>query len=167
MLLAAALGGLATLGAILLGREAGGTSYVIVGDEAIGGFPRDGAVRRAIEIFGAPSSRDGQFEGCRLEWSQLGITMTTYFPLGESDPCGPTGRHVSTTVTDPPWVTSDGLRIGDPVAELARRYPDAREFRGVYELRTRPIAGISLASLEAKVKNGRIVAFTLYGERGL
>lgn len=167
VLIAVALGGLAAAGALFLGDESGGPTYVIVGDEDIGGFPRDGTVSRAIEIFGAPSSRDGDFEGCTLTWRRLGLTMTTYFPLGESDPCGPTARHSSTTVTDPRWQTSDGLRIGDPVADLRRLYPEVQEFQGAYELLSRPIAGQPLVSLEAKVRNGRVVAFTVHGERGV
>lgn len=142
-------------------------SFVIVRDVSIGGFPRDGNVERAEAVFGEPSGlRDAIYDRCTLVWRRLGLTMETYYSQGAVSPCGPAGRHVSTTVTDRRWRTSAGLRIGDSAAKLRRLYPKARDQgKGEWWLILRRFAGVELPGLSARVRVGRVVSLTLYGPR--
>lgn len=138
-------------------------SYLIVRDESIGGFPRDGTTQAAIELLGAPTARIAGFNQCTLEWPARGIKMES--SLTAANPCGPKGKHLSTTVTDKRWETDAGLKVGDPAARIQELYPDAGvpTSDGIVELFTRDFSGLPLPSLTATVANGRITAFTLYG----
>lgn len=156
------------LAALLLVPSAGGArSFVIVRDVSIGGFPRDATVERAEAVFGQPTGwRDRIYDRCTLLWRTLGLEMETYYSQGALDPCGPSGRHVSTTATDRRWRTSKGLRVGDPAAKLRRLYPKAsHQGKGEWWLILRPFAGIELPGLAARVQKGRVVSLTLYGPR--
>lgn len=156
------------LGATVVVAAAGAkTNYVITGDTSVGGFPRDGTVQQAIQVFGRPTTRElVGFDTCALAWRAHAVVMKTYYTLGTLDPCGPSGRHTSTTVTSKRWKTSKGLEIGDPLRELRRLYPKARkDAPGKWRLTTRPFAGIPYPGLEATVKNGRVVALTVYGPK--
>lgn len=139
-------------------------SFLIVRDESIGGFPRDGTTQAAIELLGVPTSRLPGFNQCTLEWPARGIKMETLFP-SSANPCGPKGNHLSTTVTDKRWETDTGLRVGDPVARIQELYPDAGSPNsdGIVELFTRDFSGLPLPSLTATVAKGRVTALTLYG----
>lgn len=144
-------------------------SFVIVRDVSVGGFQRDGNVQRAIAVFGQPTVRrqeEGTFDMCNLQWPALGISMRTYYTGGTIDPCGPSGRHASTTLTDPRWRTSMGLKMGDTLTKLKKVYPRAqRDKPGVWRLTTRSFAGLPFPGLEARIKKGRVVSFTVYGPR--
>ncbi|MHB1242309.1 MAG: hypothetical protein ACYC1P_02725 [Gaiellaceae bacterium] len=144
-------------------------SFLIVRDESIGSFPRDGTIADAVELLGQPTARiPGGLNQCDLTWPSRGITMNTVFP-GAANPCGPKGNHLSTTVTDKRWETDEGLRVGDPAARIQELYPDAGppNSDGVVELFTRDFSGLPLPSLTATVAKGRVTAFTLYGpQRG-
>lgn len=156
------------LAALLLVPSAGGArSFLIVRDVSIGGFPREATVERAEAVFGQPTGwRDRIYDRCTLIWRTLGLEMETYYSQGALDPCGPSGRHVSTTATDRRWRTSKGLRVGDPAAKLRRLYPKAsHQGKGEWWLILRPFAGIELPGLAARVQKGRVVSFTLYGPR--
>jgi len=98
-------------------------SFLIVRDESIGGFPRDGTIGDAVELLGVPTARlPGGLNQCELRRPTRGITMDTVFS-GAANPCGPKGNHLSTTVTDKRWTTDTGLRIGDPVGRIRELYP--------------------------------------------
>jgi len=142
-------------------------SFLVVRDESVGGFPRDGTVGAAVEVLGLPTARIAGGQGqCELKWPSRGITMTTFFP-GVADACTLKGSHVSTTLTDPRWETESGLKIGDPQARVQELYPDAPppSSDGVVELMTRDFSGLPLPSLTVTVAKGRVVALTLYGPR--
>lgn len=143
------------------------TDYVIVRDVTVGGFPRAGTVRQAIEVFGAPTTQEkGAFDKCTLSWRSHGVVMETYYTNAISDPCGPDGRHSKTTVTDRRWRTSTGLKIGDQLGKLRQLYPKAqKDAPGTWRLTTRPLAGLPFPGLEARLKNGRVISFTVYGPR--
>lgn len=162
-----ALAILALLATALAPAATAEPTFVIVRDVSVGGFPRDGNVRNAIAVFGQPSAREKQeYDRCRLTWREHGVTMDTYYTLAERDPCGPDGRHANTTVTTRRWRTSAGLRIGDPLRRLRQLYPRARKDRpGRWRLTTRMFAGLTLPGLEARIVNGRVVSFTVYGPR--
>lgn len=161
--------GVAVVLAVLVAVPAalGKTDYVIKGDVSVGGFPRDGTVQQAIAVFGRPTTRElVGFDTCTLSWRAHGVVMKTYYTLGTLDPCGPSGRHASTTVTTKRWKTSKGLDIGDPLRELRKLYPKAqKDAPGKWRLTTKPFAGIPYPGLEATVTNGRVVAFTVYGPK--
>lgn len=141
-------------------------SFVIVRDVSIGGFARDATVKRALVVFGKPSARNAIYDSCTLVWRPLGLTMKTYYSQGALDPCGPSGRHISTTATDQRWRTSAGLRIGDPARKISQLYPKARDQgKGEWWLTVRPFAGIGFPGLSAKVKAGRVASLTLHGPR--
>lgn len=138
-------------------------SFLIVRDESIGGFPRDGTNQAAIELLGTPTARIPGFNQCTLEWPARGIKMET--SLTGANPCGPEGKHLSTTVTDKRWETDAGLRIGDPAGRIQELYPDAGppNSDGIVEIFTRDFSGLPLPSLTANVVKGRVTALTLYG----
>jgi len=142
-------------------------SFLIVRDVSVGGFPRDATVGQAVAVFGEPNAgAKPVYDRCTLRWHHLGLTMNTYYSQGALNPCGDSGRHVSTTVTDGRWRTSVGLRIGDPAAKLRRLYPKAN-YRGRSDwwLILRPFAGVDLPGLSAKLRSGRVISLTVYGPR--
>lgn len=147
------------------------TDYMIVRDASIGGFPRNGLVAQAIEVFGTPGARQIDDDNCTLSWGEHGVVMETYFlNFGNEgpNPCGPQGRHKKTTVTGERWRTSKELEIGDTVSKLRMLYPRAqKEAPNRWRLLTRRSFGISFPSLEATVRRGRIVSFTVHGPRVL
>lgn len=152
----------------LIPAAAAAPTFVIVRDVSIGGFPRDGNVQRAIAVFGQPTTRTLEgFDRCHLTWPAFGVSMETYYTGGTIDPCGPFGRHASTTVTDRRWRTSVGLKMGDTLKRLRQLYPRAqRDKPGLWRLTTRSFAGLPFPGLEAKInKNGRVVSFKLHGPR--
>jgi len=147
------------------------TDYLIVRDVKIGGFPRDGVVAKAIEVFGEPTDRQNAGDTCLLRWPSHGIVMNTYY-LNQGnegpDPCGPQGRHTSTTVTDRRWRTSAGLKIGDSLGRLRGLYRKAKkDGPSQWRLTTRSFVGLPFPGLEARLKNGRVVSFTVFGPRTL
>jgi hypothetical protein len=159
----------AALGLVVLVASACGSDdgYVIVRDESIGGFPGDGTVEEARDIFGEPTTTAPDFELCTITWKSDGIVMDTYASQNSGvDPCGPDGMHKSTTVTDERWRTSEGLAVGDRLADLRRLYPMAQdEGNGRWRLLTVSLAGLPVPSLAATIEGGRVAAFTLYGPR--
>lgn len=157
---------LATL-ALFVPTAVAAPTFVIVRDVSVGGFPRDGKVQKAIAVFGQPQTRDNYaYDRCRLTWPSFGVTMETYYTNATLDPCGPSARHWSTTVSDRRWRTSAGLRIGDPLRKLRQLYPRARkDAPGRWRLTTRMFAGVPFPGLEARIVNGRVLSFTVYGPR--
>jgi len=159
--------GLALL--LLAPAAAAAPTFVITRDVNIGGFDRGARVDRAVAVFGQPTSRlvpRGGWDKCEIKWTALGVSMVTHHVAAVKDPCGPEGRHVSTTVTDRRWRTSVGLKIGDPLAKLRKLYPRGyRDQPGVWWLTIRQWAGLPFPGLEAKVRNGKVVALTVYGPR--
>ena len=128
-------------------------------------------VAQAIQVFGEPSARQIAGDTCRLSWGEHGVVMETYYlNLGNEgpNPCGPRGRHKQTTVTGERWRTLKKLEIGDPLSKLRMLYPRAqKESATRWRLATRRSFGISFPSLEATLKRGRVVSFTVHGPRTL
>lgn len=141
----------------------------------------------AIEAFGPAS-------GCRVAgtarhvvatWASRGIWIDAWtygvMPAGENGCTSPDLIHVSQIrLTDKRWVTSLGLRVGDPTTKLRRLYPKSPYVpasqawgRNHYYLVWQhgpcigvctPLeerSGVNYARLMAQVKNGRVVAFWL------
>lgn len=157
---------LLALATVLVPAATAKPTFVIDRDVSIGGFPRDGTLQQAFSVFGRPTSSEGTYDTCRLTWRSYGVVMETYYTHGSLDPCGPAGRHKSTTVTDRRWRTSKGLDIGEPLSELRKLYPKARkDAPGKWRLTTRSFAGLPYPGLEAQIKSGRVVSLTVYGPR--
>ena len=142
-------------------------NFLIVGDVNVGGFPRTGKVKQAIQVFGRPVPAAAAYDTCELRWPAYGVVMETFYTNGALNPCGPSGKNKSVTVTDRRWHTSEGLKIGDPLAKLRKLYPHAvKESAGLWQLTNRPYVGLSFPGLEAKLNTkGRVVALTVYGPR--
>jgi len=135
--------------------------------QAIGDFkpPSGASVRRAVRVFGEPTFRRGGGEICRIGWARFGLRIR-FQNFGGFDSCGPRGLAQKAIVSaDDRWRTEAGLRLGDRVARLRRLYPKAkrtlRGFRLVEAILPfgRPVA---YAVLGARVRDGRVVAFTLF-----
>lgn len=152
-------------------------SFVIQGYTNIGGFSptRDGSLDGAIGVFGQPSSMKpapyGQTQNfCVIRWARFGITMKTYLIAAERGlNCTPETRHWTTRLTDPRWRTAKGLRIGDPVQRLMRRYPTAtRATGGWWALVSKDLLGIGESDplLSAHVVDGRVREFDVYFPSG-
>jgi hypothetical protein len=148
---------------------------------------RNTYLQDAIEAFGPAS-------GCRVvgkdnhvvaTWASRGIWIDagTYavMPAGENGCMSPDLIHVSQIrLTDKRWVTSLGLRVGDPTTKLRRLYPKSPYVaasqgwgRNQYYLvwqhgpcigvctRFEARYGVDYGRLMAQVKNGRVAAFWL------
>lgn len=155
------------VGLVLAGCGGSDGDFVLEGDESFGGFARDGTVAEAVERFGEPESRNGagNRDRCTLRWPSLGLTMETFEASSPERACGPEGKHVSSTLRGERWETSEGLKIGDPTARLRELYPDAVQQGNLWWLTTRQFAGLAFPGLEARVANGNVVSFTVYGPK--
>lgn len=152
---------------VLVPAAAAKPSFLIVGDVNVGGFPRTGTVKQAIQVFGQPIPAEPAYDTCTLQWPSYGVTMNSFYTNGALNPCGPSGKNKSVTVTGHGWHTSKGLKMGDPLAKMRKLYPRAtKESAGLWQLTNRPFAGLPFPGLEAKLnKKGRVVALTVYGPR--
>ena len=138
----------------------------------------------AIKAYGKPT-------GCRVldssshvaaTWADRGILIDarTYggLPVDEDGCMSPDLIWVSDIrLTGRRWVTSFGLRVGDPTTKLRRLYPQApylgwerrneyylvwRHGRCVFGCSANDLKfGVDYPRLTAQVKNGRVVAFWL------
>ena len=139
----------------------------------------------AIRAYGAPSCRNMTRTRLTATWAARGIRIDARarraLPQGRAGCSSPASVHVSEIrLTNRRWTTSLGLRVGDPVARLRARYPNAAyvrarpgSSRGEYYLvwqRRRCLApctpeerrrGIKVPRLTAQVANGRVTAFRL------
>lgn len=142
-------------------------TFTIDRDVNVGGFKRDARIRQAFAVFGAPSGRREEgFDRCTLTWRSHGVTMETFYPQGNRDPCGADAYHVSTTVKDRRWKTTAGLRIGDTISRMRTLYKRAaRDSTSSWTLIPRNYFGLEFPGLSAKVANGRVVSLTVHGPR--
>jgi hypothetical protein len=143
---------------------------------------RDPTLRGATEALGPPTACRTIRHAThgRASWRSLGVSidLLTYggLPEGRNACSAPARIHVNwVRVTGTRWVTSRGLRVGDPVAKLRRLYPHARANlrenwpRG-YWLVSRRTACIGICStpfvcvpqLLAETRDGRTIAFFLH-----
>jgi hypothetical protein len=156
----------------VLSLAAANRSYLIQGNTQIGSFNLrlDPTLQGATEAFGAPTrvakKRPISWNICQARWPEHGLTIT-FYNLGGQDSCEPQyGRFASATLTDRRWRTAKGLRIGDTFQKLTRMYAP-RYWKGEWatllsEIRRADCSlprGCLYRILEAKVMNGRVVAF--------
>ncbi len=83
------------------------------------------SVDSAADAFGVPSSRQRDGYYCRLTWERLGIQVIVSSGAGRN-PCLQ-GQFAGAVATGERWRTSEGLRVGDALAELRVRHPKARQ----------------------------------------
>jgi hypothetical protein len=149
---------------------------------------RNTRLRNAITAYGAPPSCRvvGSNNHVVAAWPERGIWIDAWtyggMPADEDRCVSPDLISVSEIrLTDTRWVTSLGLRVGDPTTKLRRLYPKSPYVeatqawgRNHYYLvwRHGPCVigdcspserkyGIDFAQLMAQVKKGRVVAFWL------
>jgi hypothetical protein len=135
--------------------------------QQIGDFrpPSGATLRRAVRAYGVTTSRRGGGEICRVRWAGLGA-LIIFQNFGGSDSCGPRGLAQKAVLTgDRPWRTEAGLRIGDGVARLRRLHPGAKRTPRGFRLVEAVLpfgTPVSYAVLGARVKGGRVTAFTMF-----
>jgi hypothetical protein len=117
--------------------------------------------------YGERSRKSSGRGGCRAAWPSVGVTATFYNLGAGSGPCGEDGRidsfSIGGTQRDGLVRTSAGLKLGDSVAQIRRRYRHARRHgANTWWLRTAhsPFAGgFRYAVLAAKTRGRRISGF--------
>lgn len=128
-----------------------GRAYVIRGDAAIAGFRTSESLSDALRVFGKPATLQSvanRLRGCRATWSDMGLTLTF-----QGNGCKENSTFLQARITGRKWQTLRGLRVGQPLAELKRKYPEARQEPGnVWVILTRG----SVDTLSARVDRGRI-----------
>jgi hypothetical protein len=107
------------------------------GAQALGPFSvGDGpTLRRAIAVFGRPSSRRTVFgrNGCRVRWKRFGLRIEFRnfgFAGAHKTACTPSvGLAQEAAIGGPRsgrWTTAEGLRIGSPLDAIGGLYPGAQ-----------------------------------------
>ncbi len=78
---------------------------------AIGDFkpPANPTVRRAVRVFGDPTSRRGAGEACSIRWARFGLRIK-FANFGGSIACGPRGLAQKAIITgDRRWRTAEAF----------------------------------------------------------
>jgi hypothetical protein len=110
------------------------------GVQNLGGFHpiRNPTVRAAVNAFGRPSSRRPRYggSGCDVSWRKIGLKITFAYYGGRGTACkrGIAKTGVIQGTAADRWQTNRGIRIGDSLEQLERRYPNAVEWEGDYWL---------------------------------
>jgi hypothetical protein len=146
-------------------------SFAVRGDQKLGAYAvrADGSLAGAIRAFGTPSSTRRTGVSCLVVWSRHGLTVT-FYNLGGDNPCSPAGGRFSRAILrGDHWLTTLGLRVGEPVSKLRRLYPRAPFRRGERHFwpsgywlltRTSPFGeGGGYPGLLAETARGRVVGY--------
>jgi hypothetical protein len=110
------------------------------GVQNLGGFHpiRNPTVAAAVKAFGRPSSRQQRYgrSGCDVSWRKIGLKITFAYYGGGGSACrrGIAKTGVIQGTAADRWQTNRGIRIGDSLEQLERRYPNAVEWEGDYWL---------------------------------
>ncbi|MBM3635213.1 MAG: hypothetical protein FJW99_08055 [Actinobacteria bacterium] len=81
---------------------------------------RTGTLAAAEKAYGTSAKR-AAYGNCRVTWASLGAVMT-FAPVSGADPCGPESRVRAAVLTGQQWLTSKGLKPGDPVSKVRKLY---------------------------------------------
>ena len=152
----------------------------------LGGYrlDREPSYAGALAGFGKSSSCalvDGDVTHARASWPALGVTveLRTYgsLPPGRTACSTPREMKIHTVrLIDRRWTTVRGLRVGDTVSQLTKRYPSAKQAKPLagwytrgYWLATRYVGGYEgiggfrpyAPVLVAEIRDARIAAFVL------
>jgi hypothetical protein len=156
----------AALAALLLAAVAtADVSYVIRGDRSFAGLGFRDTLASATKLLGTPSTvRTRVSRICIARWSRHGLVIE-FFSF-EPNPCK-TGALLSANLAGPRWHTLNGLRVGDPVSEIAHKHPRAKRHRDGWWLATRKTCELGgyqpYGSLVARTGGGRVTAFFFTG----
>ena len=140
---------------------------IIHGDYQMGRYRSSMPLSTAQGVFGAPTSMHPgqgiQAIVCRVRWAKYNLLITF-------DGCKPESHFIRFIATNPRWETARGLRVGAPVSQIRRLYPDAthtvvgKQVR--WSLYRRP--GGSTPTLAAWAMHGKVQALTVRrGNSGL
>jgi hypothetical protein len=136
----------------------------------------DHEMRRAIQVFGKPSSKQavrrgfagGSVADCAVTWSRIGLRVV-FTTLGlNPGACNPDKQVWTATVTGKTWRTWRGLRAGDPRSRIRSLHPDATFRSGFgWVLATKywpfgPSAPARVPTVSATVSSGRVATIRLY-----
>lgn len=105
-------------------------AYTVRGDVAIAGFKTNRFLSDAPRVFGKPDMLQrvsNRLRDCRTTWSDIGLTLTF-----RGNGCRGNSWFLRARITGRNWRTLRGLRVGQPLAELTRKYPDARRESGEF-----------------------------------
>jgi hypothetical protein len=134
------------------------------------------SVQDAVDAFGPPATCTiVRRPDARVAWAAGFDLLATSLGAPPGTPCSnPAGYQIDhVTVTGRRFTTSLGLRVGDNVSALRRRYPGARFHRGWYEgywlvtKTARCAIGVCTSKyvvvpkLVARVRGGRVTALVL------
>jgi hypothetical protein len=152
---------LATLAATLV---VAAPSLVVRGDTSFAGIGFRSTRADATRILGSPDRVLRRGQSCFATWHRLGVAVEL-FAFAPDDPCAK-GTVLKATLTGR-WRTSAGLRVGDPVTAVTKRYPHATARRDGWWLRTRKTCELGgntpYGSLIARIGRGRVTALVLQG----
>jgi hypothetical protein len=98
---------------------------MVRGDVQIGRFlvKRDGTLDGAIRAFGKPTSlRLGRYQDCTAQWQPIGLRIGFYKPRRQKPLLTASRYFSSATMVGRHWVTTRGLRLGDPARRLYVTY---------------------------------------------
>lgn len=149
----------AVASAVLVSGASAKPNLVIKGHYDIGGFDltKDGSLKAALHVFGAPSSRVPiEATGCLVQWRQYGIAIKFTW-LDSPAPCAKTEAcHDQTMIRSRHWMTGKGLHVGDPVRKLRKLYPRATRYIPATDwvLLSRPFAGGPPADASGHCRQG-------------
>lgn len=105
---------------------------------------RDPSLRRAIQVFGRPSSQRAVWPGfaggavrdCEVTWSWLGLRVLFTTLDIEPGACNPNKVIWIARVTSKQWRTWRGLRVGDRYGQIRAHHPRASLHHGIWWLAT-------------------------------
>jgi hypothetical protein len=150
---------------VLAAGASADVSYVIRGDRSFAGLGFRDTLASSTKVLGTPSSvrtRVGRI--CIARWNRHGVVIQLV--SFEPNPCK-TGSLLSANLTGPRWRTTNGLRVGDPVTEIARKHPRAKRHRDGWWLATRRTCELGgnqpYGSLVARTGGGHVTAFFFTG----
>jgi hypothetical protein len=145
-------------------REIGATGWA-------GGFKLHDTLAVAIRRFGKPAEEAPNGLACQVSWPKLGLSAMFEFGFvrnGQQNrqpaQCAPNGRAMSLTGVST-WSTAQGLRVGAPATDVARRYPGASRTTSSTGVTTWYLvprrAGTGGLALTAQVTRGRVTTITV------
>jgi hypothetical protein len=107
-------------------------------------YTPDVGIRRAIQVFGRPSSQRAVWPGfaggavrdCEVTWSWLGLRVLFTTLDIEPGACNPNRVIWIARVTGHQWRTWRGLRVGDRYSQIRAHHPRASLHHGIWWLAT-------------------------------